>query len=163
MCPHLVVDHSLCFGFSGLRVITCVLALVDLKFPRPTCPLKHTFPAENPLPDSHMSCFTLTFFDSFISFSHMPNGLSFINCKFFDKMTFITAALMELSSSILCHVKLFLLFCSLLVLNLFWLLLRRPSCCCLDISGSIMLERDRLTWGFATTGNLLERILKKSC
>lgn len=129
-----------------------------LKFPHPMGCLKHTFPAGNPLSDSHMSCFTLTFFNGFISFSHMPNGLSSMSCKFIDKMILITATLKELNSSILGHVKLFLLFSSLLGLNLFWLLFKRPGCYCSNISGSIILERDCLTWGFVTIRNLLERI-----
>lgn len=49
----------------------------------------------------------------------MPNGLSSISCKFIDRITLTMTALTELTSSLLCHIKVFLLPCSLLVLNLF--------------------------------------------
>lgn len=45
----------------------------------------------------------------------------------FDRMTLVTTALTESSSSTLCRVKLFLLFRSLWVFNLFQLLFRRPG------------------------------------
>lgn len=62
-------------SLSAVRKVIGVLASVQLNF-HSSHVLSDTFPRHpatgNPFLDTHVSCFTLTFFDIFTSFFHTP-------------------------------------------------------------------------------------------